>query len=223
MLSIVIPTLNAAAGLTETLRALTDPPLETEIVVVDGGSSDGTAVLATRLGARALKAPRGRGAQLAEGARQAAGGWLLFLHADTRLGEGWAQAVLDFTRSPGAAERAAYFRYALDDDALEARRLEAMVAWRCKSLDLPYGDQGLVISKPFYERLGGYKPMPLMEDVDLVRRIGGHKLTALDVPALTSADKYQRDGYILRPLRNLSVLALYFLGVSPEKLAKLYG
>jgi hypothetical protein len=121
------------------------------------------------------------------------------------------------------AECAAAFRFALDDHAPAARRLEHLVALRCALLRLPYGDQGLVIPKRYYERVGGFSPLPLMEDVDLVRRIGRGRLVMLCSAAVTHAGRYAADGYFARPLRNLSLLTLYFLGVSPRFLARLYG
>ena len=98
-----------------------------------------------------------------------------------------------------------------------------LVAVRCRLFRLPYGDQGLLISRALYQRLGGFKPVPLMEDVDLVRRVGWRRLTALPSAAVTSAVRYRRDGYLLRPLRNLCCLTLYFLGVPPRAIVKLYG
>src|SRR5688500_11646343 len=117
MLSLVIPTLNAASGLPAALAALGERPADSEIVVCDGGSSDGTVTVAQGQGARIVTAPRGRGPQLAVGAQAARGDWLRFLHADTRLAAGWSAAVAEFCASPGAAGRAAYFRFVLDDEA----------------------------------------------------------------------------------------------------------
>lgn len=224
MLSIVIPTLNAASVLRPTLAALAAgrPALDTEIVVVDGGSDDGTMLAARDGGCRVIAAPRGRGAQLAAGAVAARGDWLLFLHADTRPAPGWADAVRRFIADAANAERAAYFRFALDDSTPAARRLETVVAWRCRALALPYGDQGLLIAAPFYRALGGFRPLPLMEDVDLVRRIGRRRLVGLDHAALTSAARYH-GGYLRRSARNLLCLALYFAGLPPARLARLYG
>jgi rSAM/selenodomain-associated transferase 2 len=222
MLSVVIPTLNAAASLPSTLAGLADP-LVAEIIVSDGGSSDATAALAVRAGARVVEAARGRGAQLAAGAAAARGDWLLFLHADTRLEPGWTAAVRRFCADPATADRAAYFRFALDDDAPAARRLEALVAWRCHAWALPYGDQGLLIRAATYRALGGFAPLPLMEDVDFVRRLGRARLVGLPVKAISSAVRYRRGGYLARPLRNLACLGLYFAGLSPERLARLYG
>lgn len=168
---------------------------------------------------RCTHAPRGRGSQLAAGAGVARGEWLLFLHADTRLGAGWQDALAAAMACP---DRAAYFRFALDDASPAARRLERAVAWRCQALALPYGDQGLFISRALYEEMGGFRPLPLMEDVDLVCRLGRRRLHRLDVPAITSAERWRRDGYLRRSAKNLSILALWHLGVSETRLARLY-
>src|SRR5207237_1239137 len=149
---------------------LADQKLIREIIVSDGGSRDDTLAIAKRAGARMVTQARGRGGQLCAGAAAASGDWLLFLHADCRPLPGWQQAVLAFIAAPAAEERAAYFDLALDDDGPAARRLERIVAWRCRTLGLPYGDQGLLISRAFYDAVGGFRPLPLMEDVDLARR-----------------------------------------------------
>jgi rSAM/selenodomain-associated transferase 2 len=221
-LAIIIPTLDASAALAGLL-----PELQAaEIVVSDGGSGDDTAMLARTAGAILVEGPAGRGGQLARGAKVASGEWLLFLHADTRPGPGWRDAVERFVMAASAAgdaERAGYFRFRLDDDAPAARRLERMVAWRCRVLGLPYGDQGLLISRRFYHRLGGFRPIPLMEDVDLVRRIGHRRLVPLDADAVTSAGRYRRDGYLRRSLRNLLCLGLWAAGVPAPIIRRLYG
>lgn len=219
-LSAIVPTLNEAAGLAATLASLRGGVAE--IVVADGGSSDSTAGLATRLGAKAITSPRGRGAQLAAGAAAAEGDWLLFLHADTVLEPGWQKAAAGFMADPGNTARAGYFTFALDDPSPQARRLERMVAWRCRVLGLPYGDQGMLIARDHYRRLGGYRAMPLMEDVDLVRRIGRRNLVRLPARAVTSAERWRRQGWRMRSARNLLCLALYFLGVPPHALLRLY-
>jgi rSAM/selenodomain-associated transferase 2 len=224
-LSVIIPTLDAAAVLPAALRSLAEARRSgvlREVVVADGGSRDETAAIAAAWGARVVAAPRGRGAQLAAGAAAASGDWLFFLHADTRLSSGWSLPVAAFIADTGNRARAGYLRFRLDDDASAARRIEAAVAWRCRHLALPYGDQGLLIAAERYHALGGFRPLPLMEDVDLVRRLGRRRLVPLALDAVTSAARYRRDGYILRPLRNFCCLGLYFLGLPPRLIQPLY-
>ncbi|KZD12860.1 TIGR04283 family arsenosugar biosynthesis glycosyltransferase [Oceanibaculum pacificum] len=213
-LTIVIPALNAAPSLPACLTALEGG----DILLVDGGSDDATPAIARQAGATVIAAPGGRGAQLAAGADAAAGEWLLFLHADTVLSPGWPSAAADLMA--GAGDRAGYFRLAFDDPAFSA--IADAANWRSQALGLPYGDQGLLIHKDFYRALGGYRPLPLMEDVDLVRRIGRARLVELQAVATTSATRYRRDGAMRRVCRNLCCLGLYFLGVSPRQIARLY-
>jgi rSAM/selenodomain-associated transferase 2 len=223
-LSVIIPTLDAEASLAATLAALAEArPLLREIIVADGGSCDRTVAIAEAAGARVMTAPRGRGAQLAAGAAVANGDFLCFLHADTQPEPGWAAELARFIGDPRNRERAGYLAYRLDDASAPARRLERIVAWRSRVLGLPYGDQGLVLARDFYRALGGFPALALMEDVAFVRRIGRKRLVALEAGALTSAARYRRGGYLLRPLRNLFCLSLYFLGAPPRLIGRLYG
>ena len=229
-LSIVIPTLDAAGVLGATLAHAADGiarlgerGVAVEVVVADGGSGDGTVDEARRHGARLIAAEAGRGPQLAAGAKAAAGAWLLFLHADTRPASGWEEEVGAFIDAAGNEGRAAVFRFALDDCGAAPRLLERLVALRCRLFALPYGDQGLLIHRRLYDALGGFRPLPLMEDVDLVRRIGRGRLVYLATPALTSAVRYRRAGYAPRMARNLCCLLLFSLGVRAETVARLYG
>ncbi|MEI7871963.1 MAG: TIGR04283 family arsenosugar biosynthesis glycosyltransferase [Alphaproteobacteria bacterium] len=221
-LDVVIPTLNAGATLATTLAAL-QGDLSIAIAVCDGGSSDDTAAIARQAGATVVTAPAGRGGQLAAGASIGDASWILFLHADTVLGPGWANAVRAFTSRRTSIGRAGYFRLRFCSTDPRARRVERLAAWRSRKLGLPYGDQGLLIARALYEYLDGFKSLPLMEDVDFVRRVGRKNLVPLDAEAATSAVRYERDGWTMRPLRNLSCLALYLAGVSPAAIAHLYG
>jgi len=215
--TVVIPTLNAASVLSGSLAALGG---FADIVVADGGSADGTPDIARAAGAVIVTGPRGRGVQIAAGIAAARSPWLLLLHADTRLALGWAAAAAAHIRE--APDRAGYFRFALDSADPRARRLERAVAWRCQALALPYGDQGLLIARDVLEAAGGVRPLPLMEDVDLVRRLGRRRLAPLPADAVTSAALWERDGWRRRSARNLACLALWYAGMPPGWIARLY-
>lgn len=224
-LTVIIPTLNAGARLSATLAAIDEArdTLSIDVVVVDGGSGDDTILRAEDAGARVIQSPKGRGVQLSAGAKEATGRWLLFLHADTTLEPFWSTTVTSFMRGKGNNLKAAYFTFALDDASSAARRVETLANWRARRFGLPYGDQGLLMSRTMYNSLVGYLDLPIMEDVDMVRRIGRERLVELPATATTSAERYRRDGYWFRPVKNLMLLSLYFLGVPPKRLARLYG
>lgn len=229
MISVVIPTLNAQSGLTATLAALVPATVQgliREVIVADGGSGDATADIADVAGANFIRGETGRGAQLAAGADEARSNWLLFLHGDTVLQPGWEAEASTFMERVDTGARpvgAAAFSFALDDFGARPRMLEAIVALRCALLRLPYGDQGLLIPKRLYNSIGGYRPLPLMEDVDLVRRLGRKRLVMMRSKAVTSAERYKSDGYIARVARNAACLSLYFLRVPPATIVRLYG
>lgn len=223
MISVVIPTLNAAAHLPKCLAPLASAAVDglvREVVISDGGSRDATPLIADNVGAVFVEGPRGRGRQLIAGAARAKGAWLLFLHADTVLEDSWAAEAARFVA--GDPMRAGAFRFAFDDDSSAARAAAWWVGVRCRVLALPYGDQGLLISRAFYDALGGFRDLPLMEDVEIVRRIGRARLTLFSARAVTSAEKYRRDGYGKRARRNLVLLARYLMGADPAKLAARY-
>ncbi len=219
-LSVVIPTLNAAETLPACLSALmegVEAGLIRELVISDGGSQDATPVIADEAGAVQVSGPPSRGGQLRRGAGVASGAWLLFLHADSRLPGGWTDIVTAQMDIGGPA----YFRLKYDTGGLGAALVAGWANLRSRLFGLPYGDQGLLISRRDYEAAGGYPDIPLMEDVALVRALKG-RMTMLPGAMTTSAAGYQSDGWLRRGLRNLSLLLRYFAGVAPEKLAKRY-
>ena len=222
-LSVVIPTLNAAAGLPACLESLM-PGLEAglirEVIVADAGSEDATVQIADATGAKVVTGAKGRGAQLAAGAAAARGDWLLFLHADTQLSRDWAERAGDHMAA--RPDKAAYFELKYRSDARPARTLEKRANRRARMLGLPYGDQGLLISRRLYDAVGGYADVPLMEDVMIVRAIGKRRLVQLNAEARTSADKYERDGWNRRSWHNALLLGRFLLGAKPEDLAKRY-
>lgn len=222
-LSVIIPTYNAGEELISCLQALTpglDRGLIREVIVVDGGSQDKTILYAFEAGARVICGVKGRGRQLRAGARNARGDWFLFLHADTFLEANWADAAINhMEHSP---QKAAHFSLAYRSEAKEARWLEARANRRSNWFGLPYGDQALFLKRSLYEEKGGFPDQPLMEDVELVRKLGKSSLSALPSRAFTSADKYERDGWRKRAYANAWLLTRYLLGASPHKLAEEY-
>lgn len=229
MISVVIPTLNSEHGLVRTLHSVLEATMRgmvRDCVVVDGGSTDMTLTIAEDAGCEILSVEGSRGMRLDAGAQAAKGPWLLFLDADTALEPGWDAEAFAFIRK-GGDKRAATFRFALEHRSWGARRTEFAYRMRNALLRLPYGDQGLLVSKAQYQQLGGFKDMKLLEDIEFVSRLkkeaGRAGLTALTARAVSSAARYRREFGMGRPFRNLSLLTLYGLGVSPERLARLYG
>ncbi|MCJ7871507.1 TIGR04283 family arsenosugar biosynthesis glycosyltransferase [Phaeobacter sp. J2-8] len=218
-ISVIIPTLNAGADLPACLMTLGEGLKEgviRELIISDGGSTDTTLETAAAAGADVVTGPPSRGAQLRRGADAAQGDWLLFLHADSQLSQGWTGPVLDHL----ARDTAACFCLAFRSRHPMARLTAAWANLRSRMFNLPYGDQGLLIPRALYEGIGGYPDQPLMEDVAIARALG--TLRVLPVTTTTSAEKYIRDGWLRRGLRNITTLLRYLSGTSPETLAKSY-
>lgn len=222
-ISIIVPTLNVAHVIGATLQSLgtlDGLDLIREVIFSDGGSDDATEEIGSACGAEFIKGPSGRGRQLQRGVEASTGSWLLILHADTKLSKGWEKHLRNFMQEHKG--HAGYFQFALDDIGIRPYLLARLVSFRCRVFSLPYGDQGLFVSRDLYEAVGGYAGIPLMEDVDLVRRIGRKNLREIRVTATTSAARYQRYGYMLRIIYNLFCLLLFFFGVPPTKIKNIY-
>lgn len=221
-LSVIIPTLNAEQALPACLGALYEgvsAGILRELIVVDGGSEDQTLTIADEVGAKIIKSQPSRGGQLRQGGEMATGEWLLFVHADTVLSENWVAAVEAVVAQ---ADKAGWFTLAFDAPGGAGRFVAGWANLRSRMFGLPYGDQGLLISRRLYHQLGGYDDIPLMEDVALARRLGRKRLIRMDAVATTSAEKYRRQGWLRRGGRNLLILLRYFLGARPEALAASY-
>ncbi len=200
------------------LSALTVPH---DIIIADGGSSDGTPELAAARGARVVHAPRGRGRQLAAGVAAGSGDWVLVLHADARLTPAALRAAEAVLERPEV--EAAAWPLAIDGRGPWLRLVERAAALRWRLTGLAYGDQGLLVRRALYEAVGGYPETRIMEDVVMVRRIGRRaRLARLTAPILTDARRWQREGQVRGTLRNLTLLALFLVGVAPDRLARWY-
>lgn len=221
-LSIVIPTLNAAAPLPGTLAALAeglDAGLIRELVISDGGSTDATRDLAEAAGALWVEGPPSRGAQLRKGVEASEGVWVLALHADTHLSAGWSDAVLDHLRD--APQKAGYFALGFRAAGTAPKLVAAWANLRSRWFGLPYGDQGLLLPRALYNRVGGYPNIPLMEDVALIRTLGG-ALVPIAGTAWTGAERYQKAGWVRRGARNIWTLLRYLFGADPKALLRAY-
>lgn len=167
-----------------------------------------------------IEAARGRARQMNAGAAVARGRWLLFLHADTRLPPDWRLAIA--AADADGRVCAGCFRFALDSPSPFARLVELGVRLRVLLFGLPYGDQALFVRRDVFDELGGYADVPIMEDVDLVRRLRSRgRLLRSSMAAVTSARRWERDGWVRRTGRHLGLILLYFAGVSPERLLRL--
>ena len=216
-ISVVIPTLNAAGELPETLgRLALGLDVVREVIVSDGGSTDATRAIAEEAGAAVVEGPPGRGGQLRRGAEAAGGPWLLFLHADTHLPDGWEDAARAHMRS----DVAGWFRLAFRAEGLGARWTAGWANARSR-MGLPYGDQGLLIPRALYDAVGGFDDVPLMEDVRMARALRG-RMAPIGATVTTSAARYERRGWLRQGARNLGTLARHLAGASPEALAARY-
>jgi rSAM/selenodomain-associated transferase 2/rSAM/selenodomain-associated transferase 1 len=220
VISMVIPTLNEAENLAATLISA-ESRVELEIVVVDGGSSDGTIELARSFGVRLLSTAAGRARQANAGGLAARGEVLFFLHGDTRLPHGFEWYVLDILRKPGVVAGA--FTLGIDGSEFGFRIIEMLANFRSRVLHMPYGDQGIFLRGEVFRALGGFPDMVLMEDFVLIRRLRKRgKVTIAPVAVKTSPRRWRKLGILKTTMVNQAILLGYFLGSNPERLASWY-
>jgi rSAM/selenodomain-associated transferase 2 len=219
-ISIIIPTLDEADFIAATLASIPREP-ELEVIVVDGGSRDETPAIARSLGAQVFHSDPGRARQMNLGAAKARGEVLLFLHADTCLPEGFAGRIHQSLRNPRVAAGAFCLR--LEPPLKGSAWIERMANWRAEKFHLPYGDQALFVSAAKFKELGGYKEIPLLEDVELVRRLRRvGRLAMIPVPVAASSRRWRKLGVWKTTWINQLILIGYFLGIPPGKLASWY-
>ena len=219
-ISVIIPTLNAEETLSACLTGLmegVEAGLIRELIVSDGGSDDATTRVAEAWGGDVLQGPPSRGGQLRRGCAAAKSEWLLVLHADTVLSEGWTGPVAAHLN----AQTAGWFQLRFRGGGAAGRIVAGWANLRSR-MGLPYGDQGLLLPRRLYQSVGGYPDEPLMEDVALARALKG-QLQRLDATAMTSAARYHKQGWLRRGGRNLWTLLRYFTGASPQDLVRSYG
>ena len=219
-ISIIIPTLNSETDLPETLRSLfegVENNLIKELIISDGGSTDKTRFIASEVGACIVEGPCGRGLQISKGVDKSRGDWILILHADTSLSPDWSVEFLQKIDKNFSY----YFKLKFKSKSLFARILEYWVQIRSKFLGLPYGDQGLLIHRDLLDAVGGFPKNRILEDVILAGKLKG-KIRSLDLLALTSAEKYHKNGWLRQSLINFYILVQYLIGKDTNLLYKIY-
>jgi len=201
-ISIIIPTINEASNLPLLLSDLSSIQKEGEIIIVDSGSEDKTIDVANIYGAKVfISKERNRGLQLDIGARNSKGEWLIFLHADTRLTHDWFKKINSFLK--GNKKSIYYFIFKINNKKIIYRILEILVNFRSRFFKQPYGDQGLIIHRTTYFKNNGFRKIPLMEDVDFLRRLNKKKdLKQLNLPIFTSSRKWERTNIFLQAIKN---------------------
>ncbi len=219
-ISVIVPTLNEAGH----VRAAVAGAMRgagVEVIVADGGSTDGTVDLASAAGATVVQAEGGRAWQLNAGAGAAGGEMLLFLHADTVLPWGWDDQVRDALGRPGIVAGA--FRLRISGHGVALRCLEALTHFRARRMQMPYGDQAVFVTRERFRQVGGFPDIPLMEDFEFarrVRRLG--RIEVLPAAVLSSGRRWHRMGTVRASALNQLIIVAHLLGVSPERLARWY-
>lgn len=217
MISVVMPTLNAEDHLARTLSALVPGVVEgliKEVIIVDGGSDDATLEIADSTGCRIIRTDHERGLQLWQGCREARGDWLLILHSDSQLGEGWMDQVQVHMKN--FPLRAGYFHLRFDDPSILVGLWAEMLALRARWLAMPSGDHGLLLSRALYDTCGGYKDQVAFEDVALSMSLGRARLRPMGASLTTNADRFHAKGALWRGIAKSFRFLAYMFGFPPK-------
>jgi rSAM/selenodomain-associated transferase 2 len=222
MISVIIPTLNEQENISGCIESIKADGGDHEIIVCDGGSSDATVQIVREYDDVILiETGKGRGSQMNKGGEAANGEVLLFLHADTKLERGWSRELLSALVDESIIGGAFAFR--IDNYAMRYRLIESWVKLRCTLFSLPYGDQGIFVRRGIFDRTGGYRDIPLMEDVEIIGRLKKEgKLALLKKCAVTRDRRWVRKGWIRASVSNQMVMLMYKMGIDPHTLARLY-
>lgn len=222
--SIIIPVLHEQEQIDSVIKHLREQDFEgcCEIIVVDGDPAGSTINAIEIEGIIRKIAPKGRGKQMNAGVAMSTGEILIFLHADTKLPENALEKISQVLQDEMYIGGA--FDLGIDSNRLFLKYIAARASLRSRLNRIPYGDQAFFIRKDFFNQIGGFKEIPLMEDVDLMRRIKkeGRKIYILPDKVMTSARRWERDGALYTTVRNQILIVLFYLGVSPYRLAKYY-
>jgi rSAM/selenodomain-associated transferase 2 len=219
LISVIIPALNEAENILKTIESVRRQDQAVEIIVVDGGSVDGTPEVA-RSHATVIGSRRGRAIQMNTGAHHASGDVLLFLHSDSALASGALAQLRKTLDNPRVAGGSFTLIFDVDNFWLGCYAFCSTIDWLC----FRYGDQGIFVRHPIFEAMGGYTEIPVMEDIDFMRRLSryGQRGLIRHYPVTTSARRFLEHGVVRQEALNVILVGLWFLGVKPHTLARWY-
>ena len=220
-ISVVIPTLNEALILKDSLRAISDLNPH-EIIVVDGGSTDATILIAQTMASQVIKCKPGRARQMNAGAKKATGSLLLFMHADSKLTK---KSFVRMKKRMTPTETAGgAFSLQIESKKTSLKVISLLATWRAKYLNIVYGDQAIFVRNDIFQKMGGFSPLPICEDLDFFRRLGQQgEIILLKEKTHTSARRWKKEGILYTTLRNITIGSLFLLGFSPQTLSKWYS